>query len=87
MKLPLLPESVLVHFNSVNVGLAGLILVFSAFFPGVKMAFLMVPAAAVAMFGEHLGLGQIWRIRAEYVHMAAAGVLVVLGVLFGRSRR
>ena len=87
LKLPLLPESVLVHFNSVNVGLAGLILVFSAFFPGVKMAFLMVPAAAVAMFGEHLGLGQIWRIRAEYVHMAAAGVLVVLGVLFGRSRR
>ena len=86
LRLPLLPESVLVHFNSLNVGLAGLILVFSAFFPGVKMAFLMVPAAAVAMFGHRLGLGQIWVIPAEYVSMAAAGVLVVLGVLFGRRR-
>jgi hypothetical protein len=87
LQLPFVPQSVTRYFNSVNPGVAGLILVLSALFvTGARIALFIIPAAAVAMFGHRLGLGQVWIIPEIWTSIAAAGVLMVLGLLFGRSR-
>ncbi len=87
LNFPLLPDSIRQWFNSITAGIAGLVLVIFAPFRGVKMSLFMIPAAAVILLGERLGLPKVGPIAADYTALAAGGVLLVLALLFGRRRK
>ena len=73
-------------FDGYGVGMAGLILIFSAFFGGIKIAFFMYPAAVAAMFGHRWGVPTMWLFSEEHMGMVLGLGIMVLGVLFGRVR-
>jgi hypothetical protein len=73
LKLPLVGT----WFNSFNPGLAGLLLVFSSFIPGLRIGLLMIPAAAILLFGPALGLG-------GWLSLAIGGGLGGAGLFFVR---
>ncbi len=81
-----LSPSITQWFNSYGPGVAGLILIFSTLFRGVKISLFMYPAAAVAMFGDAMGDPSIGSVAPEYTSIAAGGALAVVCVLFGRVR-
>ncbi|HEX8199610.1 MAG TPA: serine/threonine-protein kinase [Isosphaeraceae bacterium] len=91
LALPLLPARVAGLFRGFNPGVAGLILVASAFFRGWRLGLFVVPAAALAVLGPTAGLPPIavplWgTIRPSESSLALSLVLAGLGVVFGRSR-
>src|SRR3954451_11466913 len=70
-----------------NAGLAGLLLLLSAFFMGRLMSLIVILSAAVAMVGHHVNfelpaLGTI----APWMSAAAATLLWIFGVMFFRDR-
>jgi hypothetical protein len=56
LAIPFLPEVVLRPFNSLNPGIAGLVLLLSLLWPGWRLNLLVVPAAAVILLGESCGM-------------------------------
>ena len=76
LRLPFLPKKITGLFRNFAPGVAGLILVISSFFRGVKIALFAVPGAAIALFG----------IPSAWLGMVAGAGLGVLGVVFGRTR-
>ncbi len=87
LELPLLPkEWSATYFNGLNVGVAGLILLVSAFFRGWKMALIMWPAAFVAFAGHAFGVvPELGPIQPQFVTVLAGAALAVLGLVFGRG--
>ena len=81
LKLPGVPEALTRWFNGLGTGVAGLILIVSSFFSGVRIALFVVPAALVALAGPRLGL------KPEAISIGLALGLAVAGVVLGRSRR
>ena len=73
-------------FDGYGVGMAGLILIFSAFFGGIKIAVFMYPAAAAAMFGHRWGVPTMWLFSNEHMGMVLGLGIMMLGVFFGRVR-
>ncbi|CAN5567173.1 hypothetical protein BH09PLA1_BH09PLA1_04410 [soil metagenome] len=74
-------------FGGWNAGLAGLLLLLSAFFMGRVMALIVVLAAAVAMIGHRLGVELPWiGTIAPWMSAAAATLLWIFGVMFFRDR-
>ena len=74
-------------FDGYGVGMAGLILIFSAFFGGIRIAFFMYPAAVAAMFGHRWDVvPTMWLFSKEHMSMVLGVGIMVLGVLFGRVR-
>jgi hypothetical protein len=75
-------------FGGWNAGLAGLLLLLSAFFKGRMMSLIVILSAAIAMVGHHTG----WQLPIVATTIqpwmsAAAGVLLwVFGVMFFRDR-
>jgi serine/threonine protein kinase len=86
LSLPLVPAVITDFFGSWAPGMAGLILVLSAFFRGPRMALFAWPAALVAFAGHRLGLPAVGPVPAEYLGMVAGAGLAVLGLVFGRQR-
>jgi hypothetical protein len=64
-------------FNSFNPGVAGLLLLFSAFIPGLRISFVIIPAALVLLFGAAFGLGTM-------IPLAIGAALGCVGLLFVR---
>lgn len=85
LAIPLVPDSATGWFNSYNPGMAGLILIFSGMFAGVKMTMFLLPAMVVMIFGHNWGIPALGGIPEHYMSMAAGGVLAILGLYFGRS--
>jgi hypothetical protein len=81
LHLPLLPQRVSRLFHSFSPGVAGLILLVSSFFRGVKMSLFAVPGATIALLGPSLAPG--W---GEAASLGVGALLGLLGVVFGRSR-
>jgi serine/threonine protein kinase len=74
------------YFDSLNAGLAGLLLLFTSLFRGWKISVFLLPAAVIALLGPALGVPGIDAIGGAYVSSGAiAIVLAVVGVLFARE--
>lgn len=86
LRMPGVPSAVTGLFNGFGPGAAGLILLISSFFRGVKMSVFAVPAAVVAFLGPRLGIPDIGPIPADYSGMALGAGIAVLGWFFGRGR-
>ena len=74
-------------FNNANPLIAGLILILSSMAMGWRMAFFVVPAAAIIVLGASFGIGDIQTLTPK-IHALTAVIgigLFVLGILFGRS--
>ncbi len=94
LRLPRVPESWTSWINSHNVGLAGVVLVVSAFFGGGIVGVFAIAAAAVMIFGHQWGIrgirgfqgvgwgiGTLATVPQHLVTMAAGVALAVVGVL------
>ena len=101
LNLIMLPPAVCVYLSNITAGLAGLVLICSAFFRGAKMSMFILPAAALMIAGpqllkllftqkaaENLGAKLMENnIGYELASLIAAGILIALGVVFGRRKR
>jgi len=89
LTIPLAPSIVTELLSSYSAGLAGLVLLASCIFRGKKMTVFMVPAAGIILAGHlipKVGELSVGPLQGQHLVWAAGGVLVVLGVLFGRRR-
>jgi hypothetical protein len=82
------PEAtrVLGWFNSFNPGVAGLILLVSAFFGGIRVGLGAFAGAAVALLGPMLPLPAIGPLDASNLSMVGGGAIGVAAIVFGRGR-
>ena len=71
-------------FTGFGPGVAGLLLVISAFFRGWKMSLFLIPAAFIAWVGPALGVPGSF-LSADVVSIAIGGVIALIGFVFGRS--
>ncbi len=83
---PFQPELYGSVFAGFGAGLAGLILVVSAFFHGPRMSLFALPAALIAVFGPRLGLPSVGPLDPEHLSLAVAAGVAVLGWFFGRQK-
>jgi hypothetical protein len=83
--LPGVPTNLTQWFSGFYPGIAGLVLLLSAFFGGWRMSLLVWPAAVLALFGPVLGIPALGPLSPALVSMAGALVLWVLAVLFLRD--
>jgi serine/threonine protein kinase len=87
LDLPFIPPSVLALVSSLGAGAGGLMLIVSSFVGGIRIAFFVVPAAAIAILGPRLGLPAFFGLdRSLIPSILGAGVLAA-GILFDRARR
>ena len=75
------------YFDNANPLIAGLILMLSSMAIGWRMAFFVIPAAAIIVLGASFGIGDIQTFTPKiHALTAAIGIgLFVLGILFGRT--
>jgi hypothetical protein len=85
LELPLVPAPVAEVLSGLNAGVAGLLLLLSAFFRGWKVSLLVLPGAAVALLGHRFGVPGFGPLGPSLVSMAAGMGLAVLGFIFLRS--
>jgi hypothetical protein len=85
--LPGIPPSLTRPIVGYGVGAAGLILVFSAFIPGSRIALFAIPGAAIAWFGPRLGIPTIGPLSSAAMSSAIGAAILILGTYFGRGRR
>ncbi len=86
LELPILPPALARRFDGFNPGVAGLILLVSSFFPGVRLGLFATAGAAVAWLGPSLafsssGLGDL-----RLVSMGIGTALLLVGIFFRRNR-
>lgn len=86
LRLPLVPQAWLGPFDSFNPGIAGLVLVLSAIWPGWRVPLFAIPAAAVMVLGPLLGMPSLavaglGEMPAQRVSLYAGLLLAGLGVL------
>ena len=87
VEIPHVPPAIARRLDGLGLGVAGLILVLSSFFQGVRFAAFAIPGALVAALGPRLfdpaarTLGMT-----SMAAMAIGAGLFAMGVLFGRSR-
>jgi hypothetical protein len=74
-------------FAGYATGLAGIMLVLSAFVQSWKTAILMPLAAVLIILGPRLGIPDVGPLTKAQVCMAAGALLGVLGLILGRGRR
>ena len=86
LSLPMLPAAIAAIFSSYNAGLAGLLLLVSAFFRGGKLGLFALPGIVVLVLGHNLGIPAIGPIAAPFVGMAAGTALTVVAFFFGRTK-
>ena len=85
LNLPIIHDLAAKYFHNFNSGLAGIVLVASALAFGWRISFFVIPAAALMIVGESLGI-PAW-IEFQRFHLGslvAGSILTVLGMLFGR---
>ncbi|MCZ6836579.1 MAG: protein kinase [Planctomycetota bacterium] len=84
LDLPGLPLVVSKWFNTYNPGLAGLVLLISGFWGGLRMTFLLFPAVLVLLFAHAWGIPSIGKFSPETISLAGGGAIALLGLYFGR---
>jgi membrane protein implicated in regulation of membrane protease activity len=73
-------------FNGFHPGVAGLILLVSSLFRGVRVGLFAFAGAAVALLGPALGLPRIGPLDPNVASMALGAAVGLIGILFFRSR-
>jgi eukaryotic-like serine/threonine-protein kinase len=86
LRIPMVPSAATTLFKDFNPGVAGLLLIASAFFSGWRLTLFVVPAAAIIVLGRSLGLPDLGPIKAEWSSLAVGLGVAVIGVLFARGR-
>jgi hypothetical protein len=87
LELRFLPVELTRRLDGFGLGAAGLILVASAFFRGVRLAFFVLPAAVVAVLGASvIEPGAHTLSGSSLVALAVAAGGFALGMVFGRER-
>jgi serine/threonine protein kinase len=84
LEIPLLPSALAKWLSSFGAGVAGLILVFSSFFGGNRIAVFAVPAAAVTIIGPRLPTSA--GLEPSLIPIIVGLGLLIAGILFGRTR-
>jgi eukaryotic-like serine/threonine-protein kinase len=82
LDLPFLPRVVGNLFQSINPGVAGLILIISALVRGVRVGLFALPGAAIVLIGPALGLPGMGPLRAETASLALGAGVAILGLVF-----
>jgi hypothetical protein len=87
LAIPFVPEVVLRPFNSLNLGVAGLVLLLSLLWPGWRMNLLVVPVAAVILLGEACGMSAwnapiVGTLPPDRVSLVVGLGLLLVGFLF-----
>lgn len=87
--VPLVPEVVLSGFNSVNHGILGLLLIYSATVFGWMVTIPVIAGTGIAMFGKLLGIlpDGIWVISNENLMLLAGGLIAMAGIYFLNSQK
>jgi hypothetical protein len=85
LELPMVSASVAEWFSNLNAGVAGLLLVLSAFFRGWRVSLLVLPGAAVVLAGQRFGVPEVGPVGAAQVSMGAGMALALLGMVFLRQ--
>ena len=86
LDLPFLPRVVGNLFQSINPGVAGLILIISALVRGSRVGLFALPGAAIALIGPALGLPGIGPLPAETASLALGAGVAILGLVFAGPR-
>ncbi len=86
LAIEFLPDAATNWFNSYNPGAAGLILIFTGFFAGVRLTLFIVPGVVVMLFGHQWGIPAIGPIDEYYMSMVAGAILCVPAIWWGRYR-
>jgi len=85
LELPILPATVTAVFDSFNPGIAGLVLILSAFVAGLKISLFVFPAAAAMLLTHTTGiLGLVPALGNSLTSLTIGLILAVAGFLFGR---
>jgi eukaryotic-like serine/threonine-protein kinase len=84
--LPFVPDDLLVLMSSFGAGAGGLILIFSSFFAGARIALFAIPAAAITVFGPMLPLPTFGVVDRSLAPSILGALLMALGVFWGRSK-
>ncbi len=87
LKIPMVPAAISAPLGSYGSAMAGLMLIISSFFAGWQMSLFVLPAAAVAVLGRTFGIPAIPGLDESLVPIAGGGILFVLGLLFGRTKK
>ena len=83
LKFPFLPANIASRFfNNYNALAAGLILILSSFFAGVRMSAFAIPAAVITFAGPTLGVPGL----NQTISILAGSGIAVAGWFFGRAR-
>ena len=85
LDLPVLPPPALAALSSFGAGAGGLILIVSSFVGGARIAFFAIPAAAIPIFGPHLGLPSLAGLDPSFIPSIIGAGLMALGFFFGRK--
>jgi hypothetical protein len=83
--LPGVPAQFSAWLSGFHPGVAGLILLFSAFLGGWRMSLLIWPAAALALLGPMVGVPAMGPLSPALVSMGGALVLAILAFIFLRD--
>lgn len=76
------PNGLLILGSSINVGVAGLLLILSAFSPSRKIALFFLIAAVVMIFAQHWGFPGLYGFTAERTSLIAGGAVALFGFFF-----
>jgi hypothetical protein len=86
LRLPAVPEQFTRWFNSFQPAAAAAILILSAFIPGLRISFFVIPAALIIVAGQHLGIPPIAVLGGHHGTNLALGVaLAVLGFFLSQE--
>ncbi|MFN4242503.1 MAG: serine/threonine-protein kinase [Tepidisphaerales bacterium] len=87
LELPMLPKAVTGLWADFGAGVAGLLLLVSAVFSGIRLGWFVIPGAALLLAGHLLGgmVPSVWVLSGTQVVQAAGLAWALLGLLLVRS--
>jgi serine/threonine protein kinase len=85
LSVPMVPDVVLRALGSINAGVAGLLLLFSAIWRSWKIGFIQILAAAILVIGPVAGVPAVGPLRPQLLCLAAGVGLSIIGFFFGRD--
>ena len=84
LDLPGVPPGLLAVVSSFGAGVGGLILIVSSLFPGIRITFFAIPAAAIPVFLPRLFHPALGGLDPSLVPSIVGTAILVAGVLLGR---
>ena len=84
LDLPGVPPRLLALVSSFGAGVGGLILIVSSLFPGIRITFFAIPAAAIPVLLPRLWHPALGGLDPSLVPSIVGAAILAAGVLFGR---